>query len=82
MSLAIISCSLPSEQLHFCKNTGLSPSFLLQSAILEKMQLNSGEILDSNASLQAKINRLSEHIAKMMEFINKKGLQDDFLVAK
>lgn len=79
MVLSIISCSLPSEQLQFCKNKSLSPSFLLQSAIIEKMALDSGEILESNASLVAKINRLTEHISKMMEFITAKGLQDAFL---
>ena len=79
MTLAIISCSLPTEQLQFCKNNGFSPSFLLQSAIIEKMAINSGEILDSNASLVAKVSRLTSHIDKMMAFINEKGLQDAFL---
>jgi len=79
MVRVILVMSLPQDLANYVKKASLSPSFMLRQAITEQQKLDSGEILESNASLMAKIQRLTEHISKMMEFINQKGLQNDFL---
>lgn len=71
--------SVPITHREFCEQNGLSPSRLLQNAIEEKMKYQSGEILDSNASLVAKISRISDNMQKYVDFIEKKGLMAEFI---
>jgi hypothetical protein len=76
---AIICVSLSAEDKAFCNQNGLSPSRLLQEAISEKRKYLSGEILDSNSSLVAKVERLTDHINKYADFLNKKGLMEEYI---
>jgi len=76
---AIVSVSIPIEMREFCYSHALSPSHILRAAIEEKMKYESGELLDSNASLIAKIGRLSSIIQQYTDFLNKKGYMEEYI---
>jgi hypothetical protein len=75
----IKSVSLTKEHAELCEKYGISLTATLRHALDMKEKEVLGEVLDDNASLNAKIGRLTSHIDKMMAFINEKGLQDAFL---
>ena len=79
MARVILSCSITKEQDDFLAKSGLSASKLLQRAIDEENKLNSGEILESNASLNAKVERLAATIQGYADFLTKNGLMEKFL---
>lgn len=79
---SIISVSMPTDMAIFIKKEGISPSFVLQEAIRNIEAVKNGQLLDSNASLQAKVTRLGDTIEKMAQFINDKGFYDEFLAKK
>jgi len=78
----IISVSLTDEHYHFMKKNWLSPSKLLQDALRQVEAVKNGELLESNASLNAKISRLADNLDKAMNFIKDRGLSDEFLEEK
>lgn len=75
----IKSISLTDEHAEMVKRDGISLSAVLRRALEEVHAYKTGELLENTASLSKKIERISENLNKAMEFINKKGLSDDFL---
>ena len=67
MNWVIKSISIPVEQAEFVKKNKIKLSMICQVKIKELMDYESGAILDSNASLRAKVERLTEHIQRLVE---------------
>lgn len=74
-----ITTTVTAEQKLFVKSHGLKFSNILDEAINDKMKYASGEIMETNASLMAKIERLMSHISEYTDFINNNNLMDKFL---
>lgn len=81
--MAIIkSVSLSEEHAAMVKKDGVSLSAVLRTALEQLHLYKTGQLLDSNASLMAKVQRLTENVEKFAKFINDKGLYDEFLAQK
>lgn len=70
MNWVIKSVSLPLEQAEFVEKHKIKLSRATQEKIKELMDIESGAILESNAALQAKIERLSDTIQRQREEMN------------
>jgi hypothetical protein len=78
MSSKPICISLPDEQIQFLEENPLyKPSKLLQNKIME-LQETSTNFEERLKSLNLQIKRLQEHRDKFIEFLNKKGLMEEF----
>lgn len=75
----IISCSLPKELFLLMKRRGISPSRILQEQLKQILAYESGELLETTASLSQKIERMSKTIHSFAEFLEEKGLQNEYL---
>lgn len=74
----IISVSLGKNHLEFLRDSGISPSALLQNSInqlIESDKVSTQVVKD----LKANILRLREMIFKQGDFIDRKGLMDEFM---
>lgn len=67
MNWVIKSISMPVEMAEFVKKHNVKLSQICQIKIKELMDYESGEILETNASLMAKIGRLSDTIQRLQE---------------
>ena len=78
-----ICVTLSEPQARWLKNNrgsqDCSPTFLLRQAIYERMHIESDETYENNAQLRNKIVRIMETIDKMHNFINEKGLTDEWI---
>jgi len=81
--MTLISINLDETQSNFIKkNKGdktCSPTFLLRRAINERMSQDSDSFQESNTELRKKIERLMETIQKQANFINERGLLNEFI---
>jgi hypothetical protein len=73
----ILSVSLSNDQITFIDEMGLSPSKLLQSKIEETIE-NYKVTAEELKKQQHKINFLMETINKQRDFIEAKGLMNEF----
>jgi hypothetical protein len=78
MTRQIISVSVTEEELEFLKKFSLSPTFLLKEKLREEMIRKGMEDQDTVKLLQGKIERLAGHIEKYSNFLNEKGLLEEF----
>jgi len=72
----IKSVSLSDEHAEYCKREGVSLSAVLRAALDRHHAYKTGELLEDNASLNAKIGRLMDNLQKLYKFIEKNGLSD------
>lgn len=78
--MAIIkSVSLTKEHADMVERDGVSLSAVLRTALEQLHLYKTGELLETTASLNAKIERLASDKQKMIDFINEKGLFDVWL---
>jgi hypothetical protein len=79
----IISVSIDNKQFLWLqdhkKYKDCSPTFLLRQAIHMKMQEIGEEYLEDIVELRKKVQRMSEHHQKAIDFISSKGVLDEFL---
>lgn len=81
--MAIIkSVSLSEDHAEMIKREKLSLSAVLRTALEQVSLEKSGQLLESNAHLIAKIERLMNNIQKFSEFLQERGLYDEFLAKK
>jgi hypothetical protein len=77
--MAIIrTVSLTKEHDEMIKKYNLKVSHILRKALDELDAYYSGELLDTNASLRAKVERLMSHLDNTYNFINEKGLYKEY----
>ena len=77
--MAIIkTVSLSEDHALMVKREGVSLSAVLRTALEQLLQVKNGEILESNAHLQAKIQRLLDNQQKLLDFLNAKGLFNEY----
>ena len=75
----IKSVSLTKDHAEMVEKYHISLTAVLRQALNLKEKEIMGEVLDDNASLVAKVRRLTDYITKYTEFLEKRGLTNDFL---
>ena len=79
----IISVSIDDKQAEWLQTQkgrkDCSPTFLLRRAIHEKMQEMGDEYFEDIKSMRKKVANFSERFQKTLDFLNEKGLADEFL---
>lgn len=78
----IKSVCMPLELAIFAEKHGISLSKALQGALRNMEREKNGELLESNASLNQRINRISDNLQNAMRFMEQKGVIDEFLEQK
>lgn len=84
MSSKIISCSLPPELVAFLdENPQLSASKILQQGVTALMySYNKGDLKELLEHERNKVKSYMETLKKQIEFINEKGLMEEFFNQK
>jgi len=77
--MAIIkSVSLTKEHAEMCERDGVSLSAVLRTALEQLHLYKTGELLDDLGTMNRKLIRLSEDRQKFFDFLNEKGLFEEF----
>lgn len=79
MASKVLSVSVPDYIISFLdENPDLKPSKILQAKILEIME-NSRDATERIKQIEKEKQRIIEHRDRVISFIDKKGLLDEFL---
>jgi hypothetical protein len=77
--MILTSIKLSEEDRNFCKQNGFQFSNLLREAIFQKRQVLEGAVVDNVAEERRKRESIQKTLTDMTDFVNKKGLINEFM---